>query len=184
MFNFNGKNIIAAVRCEEDFLHALHSGVNIIFDLKPNIFTLSLKVKAAHEAGKKLFIHIDLAEGIEKDKYGILLVKKFKADGIISTRVNVIKLAREAGISTVQRFFIVDSHSVDTTLESLKSSKADMMEIMPGVVPKVIASLKKQLELPIIAGGLIETAEEIESALKAGADAISTGKKEFWRKSE
>lgn len=75
-------------------------------------------------------------------------------------------------------------HMKDTTLESLKSSKADMMEIMPGVVPKVIASLKKQLELPIIAGGLIETAEEIESALKAGADAISTGQKEFWRKSE
>jgi hypothetical protein len=38
-------------------------------------------------------------------------------DGIISTRTNIIKFARQEGLTTVQRFFIVDSHSVDTTVE-------------------------------------------------------------------
>ena len=36
--------------------------------------------------------------------------------------------------------------------------------------------------LPVIAGGLIETKDEIFAALSAGASAISTGKKELWYK--
>lgn len=81
---------------------------------------------------------------------------------------------------TVQHFFIVDSQSVYTTIESAKASKADMIEIMPATVTKVIDRLKKELDMPIVAGGLIETREEIEQALTSGAAAISTGKKEFW----
>ena len=102
------------------------------------------------------------------------------ADGIISTRSNMIKLAKKIGMYTVQRFFIVDSHSVETTLETAKASKADMIEIMPGTVSKVIKTLKKELDMPIVAGGLIETTEEIEDAVLCGVAAISTGKKEFW----
>ena len=133
-----------------------------------------------HKAGKKLFIHLDLAEGIGKDEHGILFAKEQGVDGIISTRINIIKMAKKAGVFTVQRFFIVDSHSVETTIESAKSSKADMIEIMPGTISKVVKSLKKELTMPIVAGGLIESWEEIDEAIACGATAISVGKKEFW----
>jgi glycerol uptake operon antiterminator len=102
-------------------------------------------------------------------------------DGIISTRTNIIKMAKEEGVFSIQRFFILDSHSIDTTLESLKSSKADMIEIMPGIIPKIIKRLKESVDIPIIAGGLIETKEEIKEILKSGAFAISTGKEELWK---
>ena len=172
--------IIAAVRSNEELVLAANSSVEIIFMLAPNIADLKEQADLIHKAGKKIYIHLDLAEGIGKDEYGIRFAKEQGVDGIISTRTNIIKLAKKEGLFTVQRFFIVDSHSVYTTIESAKSSKADMIEFMPGTVSKVIDRLKKELDIPIVAGGLIETAEEIEEAIMCGAVAISTGKKQFW----
>lgn len=173
--------IIAAVKNKEDISDALQSEVSLILHMTPNIHTLQQEIEEIHHAGKKVLLHFDLSEGIGKDKSGLLFVKNAGADGIISTRSNLIKSAKEAGLLTIQRFFIVDSHSVDTTVEALKSSKADMIEIMPGILPKMIERIKERVNVPIIAGGLIETKEEIEQALNSGATAISTGKKHLWR---
>ncbi len=175
------KRIIAAVRNNYELEEAVKSNVWMIFMLAPNIEDIKGQAELVHKAGKKLFIHIDLAEGIGKDEYGIRFAKKAGVDGIISTRTSIIKIASKLGICTVQRFFIVDSQSVNTSIETAKQSKADMIEIMPGTVAKVIKKLKSELTMPIVAGGLIETREEIEEAINCGAAAISTGKKEFWR---
>jgi glycerol uptake operon antiterminator len=82
--------IIAASRNKDEFLSALNSDVDIIFMLTPNIADINNQAKAAHELGKKLFIHLDLAEGIGKDEYGIRFAKQQGVDGIISTRSNII----------------------------------------------------------------------------------------------
>ncbi len=173
--------IIAAARNEQELEAAIGARVKKIFWLNPSILTLEKYVGLVHAAGKKIYLHIDLAEGVGKDKAGLTYVKNAGVDGIISTRVNIIKAAKELDLFTVQRFFIVDSHSVDTTVEAIKSSKADMIEIMPGIVTKVVADLKSRLSIPIIAGGLIETRKELEEATKSGASAISTSKQELWR---
>lgn len=172
--------VIAAVRTREELLRAARSDVKIVFDLNPGILTIEESIKTLHDAGKKFFIHIDLADGIGKDRGGIEYVKKLGVDGIISTRTGIIRIARELGVFAVQRFFIVDSHSIDTTVESIKASKAQMIEIMPGSVLKVISRLKDIVEVPIIAGGLIETEKEALDALKSGASAVSTGEKCLW----
>lgn len=176
----SANKIIAAVRNIEELSRAAISDVKIIFDLSPDIISLPEHLRIAHTAGKKYFIHLDLAEGIGKDRAGVEYVAKMGVDGIISTRANIIRLASEVGIFTVQRFFIVDSHSIDTTVESLKSSKAKMIEIMPGSVLKVIRRIKNMIDVPIIAGGLIETAEEALQAISSGASAVSTGKETLW----
>lgn len=173
-------SIIAAVKNDNDFEKVLETKLEFIFDLNPDLLTLSEKVKRAHEKGFKIFIHLDLASGIGKDKSGILFAKATGVDGIISTRVNIIRMAREEGLFTVQRFFIVDSHSIETTSDAIKSSKPDMIEIMPGISPKIIKNLKNRLDVPIIAGGLIDSKDEIVAALESGATAVSTGKKELW----
>ncbi|MBQ4160366.1 MAG: glycerol-3-phosphate responsive antiterminator [Clostridia bacterium] len=173
-------SVIAAVRTQEEFEKALASGVGQIFDLSPDLLTLQGRIKAAHAAGKKLFVHFDLATGIGKDKSGIAFAAALGVDGVISTRVNIIRMAREAGLYTVQRFFIVDSHSIETTIEAVKVSKADTIEVMPGIASKIIRVLKEKIEVPIIAGGLIETAAEAAEAYQNGASAISTGKADLW----
>lgn len=81
---------------------------------------------------------------------------------------------------TVQRFFIIDHHSFETTMESIKMFLPDMIEIMPGVIPKIISKFSENVKIPIITGGLIETKSEIMDALKAGASGISTSNKKLW----
>lgn len=173
-------SIIAAVRTDEDFDAAISSDANMVFMLNSNILTVEFMVKKAHEVNKKIFIHIDFAEGIGKDKYGIMFLKQCGIDGIISTKINMIRLAKEVGLFSVQRFFIVDSHSVNTTIESLKVSRADMIEVMPCTVTKIISELKSIISVPIISGGLIENREEIEESLRSGAELVSTSQRRFW----
>ena len=57
-------------------------------------------------------------------------------------------------------------------------------DLMPGIVTKVIADLKASLNIPIIAGGLIETRKEIEEAVHSGASGISTSRAELWGRKE
>ena len=78
------------------------------------------------------------------------------------------------------RFFAVDSKSIDTTAASIKASKPDMIEIMPGVLFKVIKSLSTRINTPIIAGGLIDSPEEVAMAIESGAAGVSTGKSMLW----
>jgi len=172
--------IIAAVRNDEEFETAVKSEISTIFLLNADIISIRDKVAQAHEKSILLYVHMDLAEGIGKDRAGINYLANMGVDGIISTRSNLIKLAREANMFTVQRFFVVDSHSVDTVIETVKASKADMIEVMPGVVSKVISKLKEHIKIPIIAGGLFEDENEIETALNNGAIAVSIGKVQFW----
>lgn len=173
--------VIAAVK-SDNFHAAVNSDAKWIFDLSPDLNCLEDRVKIAHANGKKLLIHFDLATGIGKDRSGMQFAKDTGIDGIISTRVNIIKMARQSDIFTVQRFFIVDSHSIETTIDALGAAKPDMIEIMPGTVPKIISGIASKVSIPIIAGGLIETEAEVNAVLGSGATAVSTGKHNLWRK--
>lgn len=172
--------VIPAVKTDAELDEAIKSNATVIFDLNPDIITITRKIKKVHEASKKLFVHIDLAAGIGKDESGIKFLKALNVDGIISTRINIIRLARENNVFCVQRFFAVDSKSIDTTASAIKTAKPNMIEIMPGVLYKVIERLKTIVETPIIAGGLIDCETEVYDAIKSGATAISSGDKELW----
>ena len=180
MIDYENNPIIAAVRCEEDFELALSSEVETIFLLSSNIISLDTCAEKAHAHGKKLFVHMDFVDGLSKDAAGVAYISTKNIDGIISTRSNIINAARESKIACIQRFFMIDSRSESTALDSLRQTRPDMIEIMPGVAYKSIAKIKANTTSPIIAGGLIEHKEEIYQALAAGASVVSTGKRELW----
>ena len=166
--------VIAAVR-DENFEEAINSSCEVIFYLKANLLTIKEKIESATKNNKIIFVHIDLAEGIGRDKTGIEILASLGIAGMISTRNPLISAATEKGLLTVQRFFALDSQGVD----AIKESPADFIEIMPGVIPKIIKKFSSG-SLPVIAGGLIETKAEIFTALQNGALAVSSGKKEMW----
>jgi glycerol uptake operon antiterminator len=62
----------------------------------------------------------------------------------------------------------------------VKSSRPDAVEVMPGIIPKIIDKLSMELNYPIIAGGLISEVTEIHEALQAGALAVSSGNPKMW----
>ncbi len=170
--------VIAAVHAE-DWKSAIESPVKTIFCLKANLRTIRSRTKDAHQADKKVFVHIDLSEGIGKDKIGIEFLAACGVDGIITTKSNMVKMAKEVGLLTVQRFFALDSQGVSAISEITQAASPDFIEIMPGVIDKIVSRFATG-QIPVIAGGLIETKQEITNALKCGAVAVSSGKQDLW----
>ena len=170
--------IIAAIR-ENALDEVIDSPVNIVFLLDAGIMTVKDIIARLHAAGKKVFVHLDLASGIGKDKAGVEYLAGLSVDGIISTRANIIHFAKEQKLLAVQRFFALDSQGVSAIEDMVKASRPDMIEIMPAMATKVIKRISS-LGVPVIAGGLIEEKSEVLAALSSGAIAISTGKSQLW----
>ena len=177
---FGLKKVAASVRRDDEFKAALRSDAEVIFLQNTSITNVSDQIRLAHDYGKVVFIHTDFMEGIGKDKAGLEYIKSLGCDGMLSTRTGMIRYGKDAGLLTVQRFFIVDTHSVDTAIDSIKMGKPDFAEIMPGVIEKTIRRFASEVDTPIIAGGLINRPEEIDRALSSGAVAVSTGQGELW----
>ena len=170
--------VIAAVQNEEDLEIAINSQVTTIFLLCADIFNAKSLVDKIKTAGKSALIHIDFLEGIGKDAKAIdYIIEVIRPDGVISTKSSHIKIAKEKGMFTIQRFFLIDNKSYEMTKQSVKSRQPDMIEIMPGVMPGVINRMIKELSIPVIAGGLIDSKQDIMEILKAGAIGASTSKK-------
>lgn len=170
--------MIAAIR-DDKWSAALSSPVEVLFYLDAHLSTIRSRVEEAHRHNKAIFVHLDLAEGIGKDREGIRFLADCHVDGLISTKAQLIRMAKDIGILTVQRFFALDSQGMGSVQEMLKATNPHCMEIMPGVIPKIIKRFSSGA-IPIIAGGLIETKGEITAALGSGAMAISTGCQELW----
>lgn len=173
--------VIAAVKNMEMLENAVNSPCEIIFMLSGDIFNLADAVKRAHENEKMIFIHIDLIEGFSRDAVALRYIhENISPDGIISTKAGLIKIAKEMGMLTVRRFFIIDSLSLDNVVNATIAEKSDAIEIMPGVMPKIISKLKKKIKTPMIAGGLISEKEDVIGALQAGANGVSTTAENVW----
>ena len=170
--------VIAAIR-DDRFKKAVSSSAKVLFYLDASLLTVKDRIAEAHGAKKIIFVHIDLAEGIGKDRTGIEYLAKCGVDGIISTHGQILRQAKELGLYTVQRFFLLDSQGLDSMWEVMKAIRPDFIELMPGVIPKIISRFSKG-SIPVIAGGLIETKAEITAALGCGAVAISTGSTGLW----
>ena len=173
--------IIAAVRSEKELGVALNSPVAVVFLLHGDIFCINRMVDETLKSSKAVFIHIDFLEGLARDQKAVeYIAKVICPSGIISTRATQLKYASLLGLYTIQRFFLIDSQSYETAVNSLKAFSPGMVEIMPALMPSVINRFTKAVHVPVIAGGLIETKKDIIDIIKSGALGASTGKKELW----
>jgi len=173
--------IIAAIRDIEKIDIALGKPIRCLFLLTGNILNIKYAVTHTKKAGKKVFIHVDLLEGVSKDGMGLkYIAEEIRPDGIITTRGNLISCAKNEGLFTIQRVFILDSLAKDTAEKSINQVDPDAVEILPGVIPKIIDKIHREVHYPVIAGGLIETMDEVEAAIKEGALAVSVSKEELW----
>lgn len=173
--------IIAAVTKDEDLENAIKSDANIIFVLYGSILNIGGICDQLKEAGKSVFVHIDLIEGLKGDSSGVEFIKKnAEPCGIITTKASNIRYAKSLGLYTIQRIFVVDTLSFNSGVKNIEDNNPNAVEIMPGIAGKIIESMKNRLRYPIIAGGLIETKADVIEALNHGALAVSTTKKELW----
>lgn len=176
------KNPIVAALHNNDFLdEAIASPAKAIFLLSGNIIQLVDVVSNLKSSGKKVFVHIDLIDGLGRDFASVDYIKqRIKPHGILSTRSNLLRHGKEIGLVTVQRLFLLDSRALNSGVDIIKSYHPDFVEVLPGIIPRGIEELKKRVHQPIIAGGMITIKEDVIQALKAGALAVSTSKNELW----
>ncbi len=177
--------IIAAVKDDGGLATALTEDVEIIFVLYGDICTIPDIVSKIKKAGKVAMVHVDLITGLNNSKEVCLdfIKNNTEADGIITTKSNLIAHARELELNTVLRYFILDSLALQNIEKQARSPgiKPDIIEFLPGIVlPKMIRRINKVSRVPIIAGGLIADREDVMNALDAGALAISTTNPEVW----
>ena len=174
--------IIASIRNDTDFKYALKSKVTALFILHGDIFNLPQIMEECKKHNKLVFLHIDLIKGIGRDREGIIyLARKELCNGIVTTKNNLINIAKKEGLITIQRLFLLDSATLKTGEQILKRNQPDAVEILPGIAaPYFIEHVYKELLCPVIAGGLISDKGEIEELFQKGILAISTSRKELW----
>jgi glycerol uptake operon antiterminator len=174
--------IIAAVRDEDSLRVALEGPSTVLFLLSATLLNIEQIVHRIRREERAVFVHLDLVEGLSKDQHGVhWLAEKARPTGVISTRGSLLNAARSMSMATVQRVFLLDSQSVRTGLESVHSTRPDVVEVLPGILPGVIAEVAGRLQKPVIAGGMITTIEACCAALRAGAHAVSTSDQRLWR---
>lgn len=177
------KPMITSLLTDEDMDDLLATSSNISFLLAGDIFSLEKMVARVRDAGKLVFVHFDLIAGIGKDNAGVrFLADQVGADGIVTTRSNIVLASKRHNMMTVQRLFALDSVSIDNGMRVIKTTQPDAIEVLPGiVVPRIIERIHREIDVPVIAGGLITDLFDVEAALACGAVGISTSAKKLWQ---
>jgi glycerol uptake operon antiterminator len=169
--------IIPAVKSMDELDRILTVQQKIVFVLFGDILTIPDIVSRLKTAGKTVLVHLDLIEGLNSRDVAVdFLAGTTQADGILSTKANLVRYAKTQGLLAVQRFFVLDSMALLNIEKQFPLDYADAVEILPGLMPKVISRLAKLTNKPIIAGGLISDQEDVRSVMEAGAVAVSTSK--------
>lgn len=175
--------VVAAIKDEDGLDKCLESDIQIVFVLYGDICNIGDIVGRLKSAGKTVFIHADLIGGLGCREVAVTYLRReTDADGIISTKPALIKQAKLVGFFTIMRFFVIDSMAFGNVEKQIENVKPDMIELIPGVMPKIIRKVVKCVgdSMPVIVGGLIMDKEDVMAALNAGAVSISSTCRDVW----
>ncbi len=173
--------VVASVKDDAGLKRCLESKVDVVFVLYGDVLTISDIVDRIKEAGKLALVHMDLIQGLKSTEVAVDFIKKHtRADGIISTKTPVILHARQLGLNTVMRFFVIDSMALASMEKQIKNAKPEVVEIMPSLMPKKVQKICESVKQPVIVGGLVSDDTDVEELLASGATSISTTNPELW----
>lgn len=173
--------VIAAVKDEAGLSRALGSECRVVFLLFGSLLNLAELTQTVRAAGKTCMVHVDLIEGLSLREISVEYVaRNTAAHGIISTKQSLVRRAPACGLLAVQRFFLLDSLALGNIPRQYPKESACAIEVLPGLMPKIIRSLAVTMDVPVIAGGLIREKEDVVAALDAGARAVSSTNPAVW----
>ena len=174
--------VIAAVKDDEGLeLCCKCDDIKIVFIIYGDVCSIRRIVSKVHEKGKIAMVHIDLIGGLSSKEIAVDYIKQeTEADGIISTKPALIKRAKALSMDTILRVFLLDSMAFHNLEHQVQTGRPDVVEILPGLIPKAVKRVCSVIGVPVIAGGLITEKEDVLEALDAGAMAVSSTNKEVW----
>lgn len=173
--------IIATISDLKQIDDVIKSPCKIVFMLTGDILNIKEVVDQLKENEKLVYLHVDLIGGLSRDSKAIeYICKNIKPDGIITTKTNIIRAAKDLGMFTIQRLFLLDSLAIQSGIHAIQSGNPDLVEVLPGIMPEIVKEINKEIRAPIITGGLIRNKDNIINSLNAGAVGVSVSEKELW----
>jgi glycerol uptake operon antiterminator len=172
--------VVPAVRGPDSALEAALAGDHpAIFVLGGDIFKVLARI-GSQSRRPRIYVNVDLVGGIAADASGLRFLSRH-VEGIISTHRHVIELSKTSGLITIQRLFAIDSGAVERGLKLIRRAQPQFVEILPALAYcEIAAQYSEVLDLPVLAGGLLKSRQNVSTILEAGAVGVSTSDKRLW----
>lgn len=175
------KHILPAIRSMKDMEKFFKMDYERCVLLDTHIGHLQGILEQMKRHNKDVMLHIDLIKGLSNDEAAVeYVIQQYKPHGVISTKSKIIKRAKKLNTLTILRVFILDSTALSRSIDLIKQADPDLVEVLPGVATKVIKEISDKTGKSIIAGGLINTDEEINLAIESGAQYITSSDVSIW----
>ena len=176
--------IIPAIKDDGWLRASLKADADVVFVLYGDIGSVVKIVQTLKDSGKIAIVHIDLISGLQPKEVALDYIRNYTlADGIITTKYNLIPHARELGLNSILRVFLLDSTALSTLERNCRSDsqQPDIMEILPGaLLPQVIRRIHDFCRVPVMFSGMITQKSEVLNALDNGAISTSTTNRQLW----
>ncbi|XMB86647.1 glycerol-3-phosphate responsive antiterminator [Mycoplasmatota bacterium WC44] len=173
--------VIPAVKSVKDLEKFLKTNYDFCILMGMHISVLKSIVERVHIVGKKCLLHIDLINGLSNDEYGAeYAIQFFGVDGLVSTKASVIRIAKKKKVISIFRIFLIDTYSLNKSIERTNELKPDFVEVLPAISHNVISTIKERINTPIVGGGLIQTKQDIDECIDHGMKAITTSNVDLW----
>lgn len=170
----------AAIVDDRQLAPALASDAPIVFVLRGNGLDLASTIRRIHDEDKLVAVHLDLVDGLRADHAGVVWLARLGADAIITSHGQLVATIRAEGAAAIQRLLLSRRGHLDQALGAIRRSRPDIVEVLPGVVLPAVRRLLGDFEPPLLAGGFVRTAEEVEAILAAGAIGVTTSTPALW----
>ncbi|WGY72464.1 glycerol-3-phosphate responsive antiterminator [Burkholderia cepacia] len=141
---------------------------------------LQAVVAALARAGKFVIVNIDSCDGLSQDKGGVEYLADIGVASVVSTRVATIQRANRAGLITMQKVFVTDRSTWPRSVKAIEQSDPNLVQLMPAPMLAHLSEADRQALPPIVASGFVGNADDVRSARRNGAVAVSTSDSAWW----
>jgi glycerol uptake operon antiterminator len=175
--------MLPAIRDSSSLHHALDLGYRQLLLERGSLLAMVGALAAAARQGVAIFVNLDAVEGLAGDSAALaFLATDLGFSGVLSVRPHLLRDASRFRLRTIQRIHALDSTGLETGLSSIGQPAPYAIAIAPGVaIPQVMPTIRMSTNAPIWGTGFINTAEQANAVLAAGADVVSSAQPDVWR---
>ncbi|HZH62772.1 MAG TPA: glycerol-3-phosphate responsive antiterminator [Metabacillus sp.] len=156
--------------------------ISAVFLMTGNILSVKQYVDLFKREGLPVFVHIEKIGGLSMNVEGLEFISHYvKPLGIVTTKPGLVVQAKKLKLMVIQRVFMIDTEVYNNIIESIEKNRADIIEIMPSRLPYLIQSISKQINKPLITGGLLSEKAHAKEAIESGAAAVTTSNIDVWK---
>ncbi|WP_158880170.1 glycerol-3-phosphate responsive antiterminator [Amycolatopsis anabasis] len=129
---------------------------------------------------KLLFVNIDSCPGLATDRGGVDFLQEIGASGVVSTRVAPIERGRALSLLTMHKVFVTDRSNLNRSLEAVKRSGPDLVELMPAPIIPWMSAESREVMSPFVAAGFVTDRAGVAHSLAMGALAAASSDSALW----